>query len=424
MQLKLYNVMMVRTALKAVLLRDTVGEIPKADVLLFSHDVDNSETLNGKAYGRLLDTIQEDFVGRGLAIAHVSVPYSVLSEEQTYFKRYRMNRARFAADLAQKTNLFRFQKNRLERVFRRILLRSGAKFIFAIDLPVPLARAASQLGVTSIEVLHGKGYLSNDPVPINWANRSEQELPSVFLALDEVSHHTFSQIGFKYASVLQVTDFWLDRFSNQQRGRLPLDWRAPPSLSRERKHVVVVSMQWKYSVGAGDFEGILQNGYLPNSVLRAIENSEPDVRWLLRIHPVLRRSGKGREAESFLESLSRRQKNVEWKLSSTVPLPAVLSVATRHVTMRSGATIEASQMGVPTALLCPTTAPGGLKQELFHDLREKGVVRRFHHEDDESLLDWVRSPLLSERRPSTKEAISLKSALEIIERIRLESIMI
>jgi hypothetical protein len=407
---------MLRSTVRAIMLGDTVREIPPSDVLFFSHDVDNSETLNGRAYGRLLDTVLESCVERGLTVAHVSIPYSVFAEEQTYFKRYRMNRSRFVSDLARKAKLLELTKRLSERMFRNILLRSGAKIIFSIGLPASLSIVAKALGLTTVEVLHGKGLVESDRPAIDWSNRAEEELPSAFLALDEVSYRTFVGIGFKNVRVLYASDFWLDRINNPQRGNIPSEWEAPGFLTGGRTKVVLVSLQWRYRGGTKEFEGILDNGYIPASVIKAIEKSHEDVQWLLRLHPVLRRSNKKREAEFFLESLSQQNPNVEWQISSTVPLPSVLSISTRHVTMRSGATVDASQMGIPTALLCPTIAPGKSNAAVHRALREKGLVRRFDIADDEGLLSWIRLStgkkwlVFEEQKP-----ISLTMVLDQIE---------
>ena len=400
--------------LRSLVRPDTFRKVGEVNVLFFSHDVDLSETLDGKPYDRLLDSITEICTIRGMNNAHVAHPYSVITGMSSWAGHYQMNRASIIAAVFRKGKLSRLADSYSQSIYRKILLLAQPKIVFTIGLPAALCRAARSLGIEIVEVLHGKGYPT---VPWGWEKRLDSELPSTVLALDAVSFHTFSSLNTRGVRVIFVEDFWLKRFASGQDSMLPTEWQFPEALPLDQKHVVLVSLQWgsnkDYEAGS-EFDNILENGFLPPAIMDAIVGSHQDVLWLLRLHPVQLRSDRRKNVQEFMRELELANPNVEWQISTERPLPSILSRVTRHATMNSATAVEAAEMGVPTALLCPTLAEGQINGELFSDLRTSGFAKHFELKDAETLLQWIREPLPLPPNSAPKGCISIDTAIDLL----------
>lgn len=406
--------MSYKYAIASVLHRDSFREMSKVDLVFFSHDVDLSESKDGRPFGRLLDSIAEIGKSRGMSFAHVAHPYSILTGKRSWAGHYRMNRASAIAAVLRKLRFKRFAYSYSENKYRKILLLAQPRIVFTIGLPEALCRAARSLGIEIVEVLHGKGYQT---IPWGWENRLDSELPSAVLALDPVSFETFNLLKPRGVRVLFVEDFWLKRFSVREGELLPTEWKFPETLHIDNDHVVLVSMQWGYNhdnLAEPELDNILENGFLPQAIMNAISASHHDVQWLLRLHPVQLRSNRLSAVQRFVRLIELNNPNVEWQDSTRMPLPSVLSRATRHATMNSGSTVEAAQMGVPTALFCPTLEQGKINEGWYSDLRTSGFARLFDLEDAESLLRWVREPLPLLNFPEPENFISIDTAIQIL----------
>lgn len=296
------------------------------------------------------------------------------------------------------------------RLYQQVLEKAQPRIVLTIGLPASLALAAHSLDIPVVEVLHGKGYLD---IPWEFDHRESEQLPTDVFALDETSAVTFRRLQPKGVITHHVADPWLELFA-QPYGQLPEEWKWPRDLGRGKERIVVVSLQWGYAGDHGEhqqFAGILSNGLFPTEIEIAILRTASDTQWLFRLHPVQMHGRRYAWAPGLLEDLARRHANVEWRAASRTPLPALLAEATHHVTMLSGSTHEAAEMGVPTALLCPTARPGQIHGHWFQGLIDKGYATRVDLRRADQLLDWLaqtgrKEPLISGARVTMAGAIS------------------
>ncbi len=272
--------------------------------------------------------------------------------------------------------------------YRKLLYRARPRAIFTMNLDEALAQAAHELDIPVIEVLHGKCYHT---IPWGWSLRSANKLPNYVLAFDKDSAKTFSGLDSRSVKTLRSRDPWIEKFLRTP-DSVPSDWVAPASLKGNAEKVVVVSLQWGWSrrdCVIDEHRGVLPDGLLPTAALEAIKETEGKVRWLIRLHPVqLRRLGY-RWVRKNVRDLQRRHPNTEWELSSTLPLPSLLSIASHHVTMSSGSSFEAALMGVPTAAMSPTLREGQVHEKYQLSLREAGYLSVLDPNDGRGLIDWL-----------------------------------
>lgn len=389
---------------------DSIPVLNSVDALLFSHDVDRTETLGGRAWGRVPDSIGGICEELGLSTAQVLHPFSKLGGNRAHGAPILMNRSWLRARLRKKLRLREDPLGSEVLVYQGVLERAQPRIIFTVGLPEALAFAARRLGIPVVEVLHGRGY---SDVPWGWDRRATAHLPTDVFALDERSMLTFQQLQSRGVSIHQVMDPWTQLFL-QRSSQLPDEWKWPEGLDGNKRRIVVVSLQWGYAGdhGAHDqFSGILENGLFPVEIERVIRWTANDTQWLFRLHPVQMYARRYLWTRSLLEKLEKHHANVEWRTASRVPLPTLLGKATHHVTMLSGSTYEAAEMGVPTALLCPTAQPGEVHGHWFQDLIEMNYVTRVSCSNPGQLLDWLdqaraRDPLLRGSPSTVAEAIS------------------
>jgi len=192
-------------------------------------------------------------------------------------------------------------------------------------------------------------------------------------------------------TVWEVSDPWLSRFDPENQLFLPEEWRELYRRNPVSKPVILFSLQWGYAGDHGEyfeFEGILTNGLIPEAVLQTIAETSDSIDWLIRLHPVQKTGPLFRKHRAFLDRVSAANPNVDWEWASSTPLPIVLSKVTHHVSMSSMTAYEAAAVGVPSLLLCPTLAGGGLNEEMFLDLVERGVAQKRSCERPE-IIEWV-----------------------------------
>ena len=389
---------------------DTIKELKRVDALIFSHDVDRSDRVEGKAWGRVPDSTAVICEESGLSTGQVLLPFSKFGGNSAHGAPILMNRAWLRSRLTRKLRLRDDGLGGAVLLYQGMLHKAQPSVVFSVGLPEALAVAARSLDIPVVEVLHGRGYAN---IPWGWDRRAETHLPTDVFALDERSTLTFQQLQPKGVTTHHVLDPWLQLFS-EQLSQVHDEWRWPEGLDGGKRRIVVVSLQWGYAGDHGDyeqFEGILKNGLFPTGIESVIQRTADDTQWLFRLHPVQMHAPRYAWARRLLNTLEVKYTNVEWQIASRLPLPTLLTRATHHVTMLSGSSYEAAEMGVPTALLCPTARPGEVHGHWFQDLINKKYAFHVDYQDSDQLLEWIheagkREPLVSGSPITFADAIS------------------
>ncbi|NLQ06208.1 hypothetical protein [Cylindrospermopsis raciborskii] len=239
--------------------------------------------------------------------------------------------------------------------------------MITIGSPPEMCRSAKSRGIPVFELLHGIGY---DPVPWGWDQALACNLPTGILSLDNVSTKTFTSLHSKGVHVKQIPHPFFRRFLDPEaRQKLPPQWQDYPAWLPTDKIIILVS---------------LSCGLVPDEVIDAVDQTHDSIFWLFRLHPVQLRQNQYNHHRQFLERLTKNHPNCEWRESSVLPLPLILSYCSGHLTMSSMTTYDAAFMGVKSLLLCPTLKDNSM----FSDLRSSGFAELGNF-DVASIIKWV-----------------------------------
>lgn len=384
---------------RAVLTPDTFKNLTRCDVLLCCHDANRGDTLDGLAYSRLLDSVTEELMLKGLHCMQFAFPYNVLVGAKAWGEPVSVNRRRFLNGfilfllrqfkhlrLLDFAKVVAYQEQHEQHLYAQLLERTDCRCVIAINASPALCQVARRKQIPVVELLHGIGYT---PVPWGWDTAAADLLPTKILSLDDVSTKTFSTLSHKGIEVRQIPHPWFKRFVDPAlRQQLPTEWRVlPPWMQTDRK-IVMVAFQWGFSGEKPYLKDILPNGLIHDELVRAIELT-PSVLWLLRLHPLQLRREYYKHQRLFIDKLTKKYTNCEWKQASVLPLPLLLSRCHGHITMLSMTAYDSAFLGVPSLLLSPTLQPGGFHQHRFLDLRQKGYAA-LGTLNAEAIVAWVK----------------------------------
>ncbi|MDB9402169.1 hypothetical protein PN459_19640 [Microcystis aeruginosa CS-567/02-A1] len=381
---------------------DTYQSLGKCDVLLCCHDVNRGDTLDGLPYSKLIDSVSEDLMDKGWVCRQFAHPFSVLTGNKAWGNPASGNRRFLLIVIYTKIckvfpflssiNLSKNTKLPLsnpDTFYHELFDITQPSCVITIGSPDAMCRAARCRSIPVVELLHGIGYT---PVPWGWDQKPACNLPTGILSLDDVSTKTFSALHSQGIEVKQIPHPFFRRFLNEEsREKLPPEWLQKPTWLPAGKTIILVSLQWGYDGDHGsytEFAGILNNGLIPDQVIDAVEQTRDTVFWLFRLHPVQLRQNKYNHHRRFLDKLIQNHPNCEWRESSMLPLPLILSYCAGHVTMGSMTAYEAAFMAVKSLLLCPTLKPNGSNSCWFPDLRELGFAELGDF-DTGMIVKWV-----------------------------------
>lgn len=281
--------------------------------------IDNKEFLVGKRISDIrvpaYDTLQRLLAGKGLSIERETLANSLV----------RISRAR---DL-----------------FKQVLAIFEPKVVFMSCYYYPigmgLAAAAHELGITSVDVQHGR--LGPDH--------------GMYTDFSYVPHGGFEIVPDRIWCWSEEARGWLERGrENSLPHHGPLvggnAWLAkwingsgyPIDHIDETRFQVTVDGRFPILVS-------LQNcSYpMPEHLLVAMEKSPADWVWLIRLHP-LQNDMVGSIEQALVE---RNLVNYEIELSTSLPLYWLLKCVKHHVTLFSSVALEAHLFSIPTTLIDP-----------------------------------------------------------------------
>lgn len=376
---------------------------PAAPILTIAHDNDRSLFHAGKYYSPLIDTIEDDLRARGIECVSVARIISAIKGELSYGRTFSADGGFARALVAKRVKqaIFRaaYPYSSLEQnVWGNILDSTGAKKVFGIQPSRELCVACHQRGVWVADVQHGviadthpwygERFRAGDPV--EW-------LPNAFLCWDFGSQKVIEKWAkAKAISTFVIGNRWLARFaarssSDQLVEELFREYERRQATAKLHQKTILVSLSW----GLAD----IPNGFITQGLMEAIKRTLNRFTWLIRLHPNQLKGFASDEGPKFrkffCEQLSEK---VEWEETTRAPLPVVLTRTDLHISWNSSVSIEAAQLGIPTALLDPKLRSANHWGDYFAYYRENGLIDLVK-ETEESILEWIGRNLESKHNP-------------------------
>jgi hypothetical protein len=390
----------VKKKLISIFIEDSFDVIKKSDVVLFCADNDRSDKLNNKNYSRVLDTIYDDLISRGYGCINISLPFNIEVKDKSWGYVLSFNRSYFFAKIFEKISLIinklllkknNNSKKYIIQYYDNILKLSKPKVIFVIGCVPELAIAARNNNILIVEPLHGFGYTK---VPWKWSEFNKEYLPNIIICFDEISGNSFRELEKKDVRIYIINSMWLSRFKKENWYKLPEEWRLGSNKLNNNKKSILVSLTWGYAGDHGDkteFRGILSNGLIPDSIIQIIENTQDNINWYFRLHPKhLRNKNKYAKHFNLLNKLKNNFKNVEWEISSLIPLPLMIETVSGVISMSSMVPYDAAKCGVKSLILCPTINDPDANPN-FKDLISNNFAEYKDFKDQKSIYNWVLS---------------------------------
>lgn len=385
-----------------VFFSDTRSSIQKVDVLLTCADADRSYVFGNKSYSPLIDSLGEFLNLYGISTRSVSHRLSRLVGNKAYGNPVSLNRellwisviARVIGMVKNSGDGKAWREKQLSKLWKHILVRSGAKAVIAIQPDAGLCRAGHELGTEVFDLQHGimtGSKFNSYYLKSSMLSKTIEELPHGFLCWDKSSAETLSPKVKKNIKVRVIGNPWFIRFKHP----LPEDIIVRDENKRfahllsSGLPLILVTLQYNLGEYASDY---VENNIMADALAEAIQATRNKYTWCLRLHPSQVTGPEGRRARKWLQTRFGNSENVEWEDSSKVALPAILSHSDLHVTHYSSTTKEAAWMGVRTGLLDPNIRKGRKHEELFISERDAGIAETVDLSRT-TIIDFIKSAI-------------------------------
>lgn len=347
-------------------------------------------------FSPIIDPIQEYYKRHSYKAVNLSYPLSYYHSNEVRGGAILLNRRAIVIILLELIERIAFgqsiaakrKSNRRVLLLKNVLFTLKPNLIFAFQATQELCMAAHELDIAVVEPMHGMNLSPEDKIFRNTIfGIDSKALPDAYLAYDDRTQATLSElIGDRKIKVFRMPHPWHVECQNTE--SLLFEGKQSSILYSSTYPIkILVSLQWGYDGERDSLSNIIPNGILHPSIEQAIIEN-PDVLWLLRMHPVQVRARGYKAHRNYVRSLSEKYPNVEWQDATTLPLPAILANVQGHITMTSGTAGEAAIFGVPSLLLCPTLKPGGAHSGWFAELAEEGLVE-FGELDPGYISNWI-----------------------------------
>lgn len=394
----------LRSVLEFVGQPDTWRRVAPCDVLLVCNDSDRAYVYRGQRYSQLLDSLGDRLRSEGLRCATVSRGLSRLTGERSYGSPASINMALLRIIVTQRllavvTGARRARGWRVgaeARLWGDVLRRSGARMVVGIQPDAGLCRAASARGIPVYDLQHGITETTNDAYYRLEASGgvSSDDLPGGYLMWDQDGAEALRAAASRGADVRVTGNPWFARFARPSaEDDLVREALAALPPDSDGRPVVVVTLQHGMRTLAPKH---IPDGIMPDALAEAIARSAGRLQWRLRLHPSQMTGPDAASVQSRLEARFGTLPFVEWRRASEVPLPLLLANADAHVTHYSATTIEASWLGLRTALLDPELLPGGRRSHLLARERERAVAVVVPLDAD-AILSFIEAAVESRR---------------------------
>lgn len=361
---------------------DTWKELPQVHFLMMSPDANKVTTYRGKNFDRYLDSLSEELRIRGYKTAHLARPPASIFGATTFSDAHSINLAYL---LARLFDAFSGKRGEVDegshvfQLFRRMLIRVKPKALFTAGYLHPLKAAAESLGIPLIEVLHSRGYVDD---PRIWLTSGSPQLPTGVFSFDSISSTNLRQ-SFRKAGVeiFDIEDFAYNFFVHNS------SLVDSESKLSDFEVYVLVTLSWGFAGEDKSRSNILSDGLLPNGLLEAVRLTRLTHSWKVRMHPVQVISPLKlyRRQKKYLERLAKNYPNFSLDLGEERSIYEALTQSSHHITTMSQSVYEASQVGIPSLVLCKGIPS---HSRYFNDLESEGWLEK-GIDDHQVILDWI-----------------------------------
>lgn len=370
--------------------KDTIEAIDKSDVLLYCHDSNRGINLKNKPYSPLIDSLKDEFESQGYSCITIATPISKFIGNKGYGNPVAINRG-FLINYGLNYILKYLGYKPLVAFYEKLFKKADPKFIISIGCNDSFCEAARNLGIFHAELLHGIGYT---PIPWGWDEKEKLNLPQCILTLDPVSTHTFSNLSDIGVTIKEIQHPFLKRFDELNIDRLPKEWLPVYNNKSEQKEILI-SLQWGHCYeidGIEIYKDIVENGLFPKELEHIINLNYLNVLWRFRLHPVLfRQPKKYKKLLDYINDFVESHSNCEILESTYLPLPAILSSCSGHITLCSMVSYEAAYLGVPSLALSPILRDCNSDYyHMFDDLVESKHLLKVEPNID-FIINWLQS---------------------------------
>ena len=364
----------------------------KADVLTLAHDNDRHLIYSGRYYAPIVDSIQDDLVALGLQCISVARIASRLKGDLTYGYVVSPEGAFARALLGKRLKSLWMRKGypyskMEEAIWNQILEKTGAKAVVGILPSRELCHVCAKRGIWVADMQHGviadrhpwygASFRGNDPT---------SRVPRAFLCWDQGSKDVIDKWAKnKGVDSHVIGNRWIARFRSTSETDvmirdLSMEF-TKQRLSESQATAILVSLSWG--------EKGIQNGFIPPGLEQCIEKTSKEIKWYIRLHPNQLRGFATEESTRFFRYYDRKLvAHSSWKEATSAPLPAVLKNVDLHISWGSSVCIEASQMGVRTALLNPALQEESVQGDYYQYYRSKGTIDLIA-DDEKKIKQWI-----------------------------------
>lgn len=367
-------------------------DLPKCDVLTFACDNDRYIKYNGKMYSPLINTVEDRLKEWGLSSVSITRIASTikgnLSHGFVFSPEGKFSRAMIFKRIK---SLFlpkdKYSFSWMEvKIWEEIIDRTEAKAVVAILPSRELCFVCRKRGTWVCDIQHGviaaehywygSQFRENDP---------KEWLPNAFLVWDAGSHDVInSWAKEKNVETIIVGNPWVDRFRKIRAEDDVVKYlKTYYQLGDQEKKTVLLTLSWG---GHG-----LENRFIHKSLENFIKNTHGKYNWKIRLHPNQVRGFASDEGRDFLKYYEENFKNlnIDWEMTTDMPLPLLLSSVDYHVTWLSSVCMEAAYFGVPSLVLCPKLQKGGVFESYYDYLVDLGYVEKIKP-DYNSIDTWFQ----------------------------------
>lgn len=344
------------------------NKISKTDVILMSHDNDLGYLYMNKRYATILDSLDFFLKQQNISTLSISRPFSRIYGNKSFSNSLSVNgiiqRAYFLEKLNRSFFYFtKYKSNLIVDAWTNILLKAGAKIVIAIQPSVELCLASKKNGIIICDYQHG--VLSNQVGYYGTEYRKKfknEGWPDHILCWNKYFENwVLKNIGLETTPIVLGNPWFLRIFKSGNENFPFLKDFNKLKYKNNALPKILVTLQW-------DFENLdrdVNEIGMKNELYKFIQNNTSKYIWYIRLHPNMLND------KQFIKKVGKffnKFDNLEWEQASQLPLPLVLSIINIHITSYSAVTIEASWLGIRTALL-------------FH---EKESLHEYFHEQIES----------------------------------------
>jgi hypothetical protein len=372
---------------------DDYHKLKNAEILFFCHDVDRNIIIDDKHYSTLLDSLREKFEEKGFKCQSIAHPISYLTGEKSTGKPLSINRKFLIAKFFNKIsrNFKIFSKFNKKSLYEKLIEKSKARIIITIGIDGDLCFAARKKNVFIVELFHFIG-LTRVPMRYDWKNEPLENLPQGILSLDEVTTKTFSFLTKRGITIKTIPHPFIKNLDNLK-NKLFSNVNSDHIKKLENyKRKVLISLSWIYASDCIEYPHL--NNVLENELfykeMADLVNSEKDIFWSFRLHPVQLNMPKYKYMINFMKKFVSQNTNSDFEYISNIPLYNALLINDCHLTMFSSTCYEASVLGIPSLAFCPSILPGGIDENRYFDLENEGYLKKIHFEK-EFVKNWVKN---------------------------------